>query len=158
LEPRHGQSASESIAEADHLVSHTPLWHHMLRTIIAPVGFQAGLEAAAEGWLRVPMHSSVLPVTGPATSGPPNPSVDWCQSPEGFNISVPPHLARLGITARETEFLRLVNAGLSNADISHRLFISTGTVESHVSSMLQKSTGATPQPDELAGRRLRSAE
>jgi hypothetical protein len=69
LEPRHGQSASESIAEANHLVSHTPLWHHMLRTIIAPVGFQAGLEAAAEGWLRVPMHSSVLPVNGPCDVG-----------------------------------------------------------------------------------------
>ena len=69
LEPRHGQSASESIAEADHLVSHTPLWHHMLRTIIAPVGFQAGLEAAAEGWLRVPMHSSLLPVNGPCDVG-----------------------------------------------------------------------------------------
>src|SRR4030095_13930700 len=55
----------------------------------------------------------------------------------------PPHLARLGITARETEILRLVNAGLSNADISHRLFISTRTVESHVSSMLQKTGLAT---------------
>jgi DNA-binding NarL/FixJ family response regulator len=39
--------------------------------------------------------------------------------------------------------LRLVNAGLSNADISHRLFISTRTVESHVSSMLQKTGRAT---------------
>ena len=57
-------------------------------------------------------------------------------------LTVPPHLARLGITAREVEILRLVNAGLSNADISHRLFISTRTVESHVSSMLQK-TGLT---------------
>ena len=42
--------------------------------------------------------------------------------------TVPPHLARLGITAREAEILRLVNAGLSNADISQRLFISTRTV------------------------------
>jgi DNA-binding NarL/FixJ family response regulator len=42
----------------------------------------------------------------------------------------------------ETEILRLANAGLTNADISHRLFISTRTVESHVSSMLQK-TGLT---------------
>jgi hypothetical protein len=31
---RQGQSASESIAEADHLLRHTPLWRHMLRTII----------------------------------------------------------------------------------------------------------------------------
>ena len=53
--------------------------------------------------------------------------------------TVPPHLARLGITARETEILRLVNTGLSNHDIADRLFISVRTVESHVSSMLQKA-------------------
>ena len=64
--------------------------------------------------------------------------------PKGSNATVPPHLARLGITARETEILRLVNAGLSsNTEISHRLFISTRTVESHVSSMLQKTGRAS---------------
>jgi hypothetical protein len=51
-ELRQGQSASGSIAEADQLVRHTPLWHHMLRTIIAPVVYQAGVVAAAEAWLR----------------------------------------------------------------------------------------------------------
>jgi DNA-binding NarL/FixJ family response regulator len=39
--------------------------------------------------------------------------------------------------------MRLVNAGLNNAEISHRLFISTRTVESHVSSMLQKTGRAS---------------
>ena len=63
--------------------------------------------------------------------------------PKASTATVPPHLARLGITAREAEILRLVNAGLSNADISHRLFISTRTVESHVSSMLQKTGRST---------------
>ena len=53
--------------------------------------------------------------------------------------TVSPHLARLGITARETEVLRLVNAGLSNHDIAGRLFLSVRTVESHISSMLQKT-------------------
>jgi DNA-binding NarL/FixJ family response regulator len=63
--------------------------------------------------------------------------------PKGSITTVPPHLAKLGITAREIEILRLVNAGLSNADISDRLFISTRTVESHVSSLLQKTGQAT---------------
>jgi hypothetical protein len=49
----------------------------------------------------------------------PKPRVDLCESPEGSTSAVQRHLARLGITARETEILRLVNAGLSNADISH---------------------------------------
>ncbi|HET9564246.1 MAG TPA: helix-turn-helix transcriptional regulator [Mycobacterium sp.] len=52
-------------------------------------------------------------------------------------------MARLGFTARETEVLRFVNAGLSNTDIASRLFISSSTVESHVSSMPQKTGQAT---------------
>jgi DNA-binding CsgD family transcriptional regulator len=142
-ELRNGRSPSESIAEADHLVRHTPFHRHMLRTIIAPVVYQAGMEAAAEGWLREAdafcsaageraLQRRVRLVL--ASIG--------AKVPKGSTSAVPPHLARLGITARETEILRLVNAGLSNADISHRLFISTRTVESHVSSMLQK-TGLT---------------
>ena len=139
-ELRHGRSPSESIGEADHLVRHTPLHRHMLRTIIAPVVYQAGLEPLAEGWLRE--ADAFCGAAGEralqrrvrstlASIG--------ARVPKGSTSAVPPHLARLGITARETEILRLVNAGLSNADISHRLFISTRTVESHVSSMLQKT-------------------
>ena len=142
-ELRKGRSPSESIAEADHLVRHTPFHRHMLRTIIAPVVYQAGMESVAEGWLRE--ADAFCSAAGEralqrlvrrtlASVG--------AKVPKGSTSTVPPHLARLGITARETEILRLVNAGLSNVDISHRLFISTRTVESHVSSMLQK-TGLT---------------
>jgi DNA-binding CsgD family transcriptional regulator len=143
-ELRNGRSPSESIAEADHLVRHTPFHRHMLRTIIAPVVYQAGMEAAAEGWLREAdafcsaageraLQRRVRHILGSI----------GVKVPRGSTSAVPPHLARLGITARETEILRLVNDGLSNADISHRLFISTRTVESHVSSMLQKTGRAT---------------
>jgi len=142
-ELRKGRSPSESIAEADHLVGHTPLARHMLRTTIAPVVYQAGMESAAEGWLReadafcrAAGERALQRLVRRTLS-----SVG-AKVPKGPTSAVPPHLARLGITARETEILRLVNAGLSNADISHRLFISTRTVESHVSSMLQK-TGLT---------------
>jgi DNA-binding CsgD family transcriptional regulator len=142
-ELRKGRSPSESIAEADHLVRHTPVHRHMLRTTIAPVVHQAGMESVAEGWLRE--ADAFCSAAGEralqrlvrrtlASVG--------AKVPKGSTSAVPLHLARLGITAREAEILRLVNAGLSNADISHRLFISTRTVESHVSSMLQK-TGLT---------------
>ena len=113
------------------------------RTTIAPVVYHAGMESAAEDWLRE--ADAFCGAAGEralqrlvrrtlASVG--------AKVPKGSTSAVPPHLARHGITARETEILRLVNAGLSNADISHRLFISTRTVESHVSSMLQK-TGLT---------------
>jgi DNA-binding NarL/FixJ family response regulator len=42
------------------------------------------------------------------------------------------------LTEREIEVLRLVARGLSNADISKRLFLSEGTVRNHVSAILAK--------------------
>jgi DNA-binding NarL/FixJ family response regulator len=42
------------------------------------------------------------------------------------------------LTEREIEILRLIAKGLSNVDISERLFLSEGTVRNHVSSILAK--------------------
>jgi DNA-binding NarL/FixJ family response regulator len=42
------------------------------------------------------------------------------------------------LTAREQDILRLIAAGLSNAEIGHRLFISETTVKTHVTHILQK--------------------
>ena len=42
------------------------------------------------------------------------------------------------LTARELEILRLIAAGLSNAEIGGRLYISETTVKTHVTHILQK--------------------
>ena len=43
-----------------------------------------------------------------------------------------------GLTDRQLEILRLIAAGLSNAEIARRLVVSPRTVDHHVSSVLQK--------------------
>ena len=43
-----------------------------------------------------------------------------------------------GLTPRETEVLSLLSEGLSNGDIAARLFLSTRTVDRHVSAILRK--------------------
>jgi len=47
-------------------------------------------------------------------------------------------LNRLGITKREYEVLELLSGGLSNQEIADKLFVSTSTVKTHVSSILAK--------------------
>jgi DNA-binding NarL/FixJ family response regulator len=51
---------------------------------------------------------------------------------------VPAELARAGVTAREAEVLQRIGQGAPNADIAEQLYVSVRTVESHVSSLLQK--------------------
>ncbi len=52
--------------------------------------------------------------------------------------AVVPELAAAGVTARESEVLRLIGQGMPNAEVAERLYISVRTVESHVSSLLTK--------------------
>jgi DNA-binding NarL/FixJ family response regulator len=47
-------------------------------------------------------------------------------------------LAASGVTAREAQVLALVGAGLPNAEIGERLYVSVRTAEKHVSSLLAK--------------------
>jgi DNA-binding CsgD family transcriptional regulator len=62
---------------------------------------------------------------------------------------------RLGLTPREFEVLRLVAAGLPNARIAERLFISAKTVSVHVSNILAKLGAANRGEAAATARRLR---
>ena len=50
---------------------------------------------------------------------------------------------RAGLTGRQAEVLRLLEDGLSNAQIADRLFLSPRTVENHVSALLAKLDSTT---------------
>jgi DNA-binding CsgD family transcriptional regulator len=62
----------------------------------------------------------------------------------GQDIATPPRpraatLANpAGLTSRQMDVLRLLNEGLSNAEIGERLFVSPKTVDHHVSAILGK--------------------
>ncbi len=58
------------------------------------------------------------------------------------DAEVPEELARLGITSREVDVLRLVATGCTNNQIAERLYLSLRTVKGHVESLLAK-TGTT---------------
>lgn len=48
------------------------------------------------------------------------------------------NLQKIGISKREHEVLELVSSGLSNQEIAEKLFVSTSTIKTHVSSILAK--------------------
>jgi DNA-binding CsgD family transcriptional regulator len=47
-------------------------------------------------------------------------------------------LARLGLSARELEVLRLMADGLSNQEIAGRLFVSLNTIKTHSANIFEK--------------------
>ena len=67
----------------------------------------------------------------PGHGGPPRPAAE----PASPGAQVP---AGGPLTARETEVLREVALGLSNAEIAGRMYLSEATVRTHVSSILGK--------------------
>lgn len=63
-------------------------------------------------------------------------SIDVVQG-EGFSLDGD-ELERLGITKREYEVLENIALGLSNQEIADKLFVSTSTIKTHLSSLFLK--------------------
>jgi DNA-binding NarL/FixJ family response regulator len=48
------------------------------------------------------------------------------------------HWPTVGLTTRQAEVLRLLDGGLTNAELAERLYLSVKTVDHHVSAILTK--------------------
>ncbi len=79
-----------------------------------------------------------MPPTSPATVAV-EPSADGDRAPPPDPVLDPDlHPALSELTAREREVLLLIVRGYSNADICETLYISEGTVKTHIRHLLAK--------------------
>jgi DNA-binding NarL/FixJ family response regulator len=116
-------------------------WH---RRLVASPGRRWALKAGAAGFLAKTesperlVHAVRVVAAGEALLAPEitRRLIDRFITGLRPNTPAPPELAEL--TERELEVLQLVAGGLSNAEIGAALFVSDGTVKTHVAHILTK--------------------
>ena len=126
-------------AQALHEAMGFPLWHEQ-HTLIEPylAAARSQLDESAwtearEGGRAMSMEAAIeyaLSAEEPSTTTPSS------AAPEQPSTPAPEHPA--GLTAREVEVLGLVAAGMTNAQVANRLFLSPRTVQRHLNSVYHK--------------------
>lgn len=137
------EQAAALFAAADAPIARLPWWKRLLRLL--------ALEAAVtDGW-GDPVPALRVDLAAHEQAGEPG-LARTCRdllraagAPTRRRGDTPmlPALRRYGITSREADVLTLVAAGLTNAQIANRLFLSPRTVETHVASLLAKTGTAS---------------
>ncbi|GIH06148.1 hypothetical protein Rhe02_42150 [Rhizocola hellebori] len=127
-----------------------PTARHLGLRLVAPHAMEHGWGEPIS-WLRTAeayFHSSAASVARACRELLRQAGTAVPQHRQGSAV-LPPQVRERGISVREFEVLNLVAAWLSNNEIGRRLFLSTRTVEKHVTSLLAK-TGAANRPALIA--------
>jgi DNA-binding NarL/FixJ family response regulator len=91
-----------------------------------------------ETWLDPLVQARLVAAVAPP-SDPGRPPDRSGEEGSGKGRSVTQESQRDGLTARETEVLRLIAAGLSNQEIGTRLYLGQATVKTHVNRIFAKT-------------------
>jgi len=114
---------------------------HSVAAARAALGEQAFVDACAEGH-ALPPEQAIRVALAPGRPAAPRPLADGRSPARALAAGHrrPPRAAAPpdGLTARETEVLRLVAAGRSNREIAGDLVLSVRTVEKHIASIYAK--------------------
>ena len=120
------------VFEYQYLVHTYPgeIYGGLVAVVFAAVGIWLGLR-----WRRAHQVVAIkeVPVEVPAPAAAA--TSETAGQPFVADLS---QLARLGITQREFEILRLIAEGLSNREIGERAFIAENTVKTHSSRLFEK--------------------
>ncbi|HKS52017.1 MAG TPA: AAA family ATPase [Pseudonocardiaceae bacterium] len=137
----HPAEAAAQFAAADALLGRFPWWQRLLRLL--------ALEAAlTDGWGNpVPaLRADLAAHEQVGDAGLARTCRDLLRAAGAptrrgrGNSPVSPTLRAHGITSREVDVLILVTAGLTNAQVATRLYLSPRTVETHVTNLLAKTS------------------
>jgi DNA-binding CsgD family transcriptional regulator len=114
----------------------SPIQHHHYDPYVdatrAKLGEVTWQAAFAEGQTMTTEEAIEYALSAEEPSAPPPSSATTQPSPP----SAPDQTA--GLTSREVEVLGLVATGMTSAQVAHRLFLSTRTVEAHLTSIYHK--------------------
>jgi ATP/maltotriose-dependent transcriptional regulator MalT len=119
-----------------------PWWNHILHRLVAAAALRDGWGQPAT-WLReaaAGLDEAGFALVASACRGLLRQAGERVPRQRKAGASVPGQLRGLGITSRELDVFVLIGQGCSNAEIAARLSISPKTVESHVTSIICKTS------------------
>ncbi len=137
---RHAEEMAERGRQ--HYLGCAPWWNHILHRLVASAALRDGWGEPV-AWLReaaADLDDSGFTLVASACRGILRQAGERVPRQRRAGSTVPAQLRRLGITSRELDVFVLIGQGCSNAEIAGRLSISPKTVESHVTSIITKTS------------------